>query len=531
MRDNRSARQNQELESVRGGVGSIASAATDTDEQTGVPVVEQAKCASLTGSIFTNCGKPKNQKQTPKSDEKKLTRVPFTVSRLMEFCNRRELVNQTGHDVSEWALVILKEATDNALDEAEEAGVAPIVRIEVKGKRIVIADNGRGIPVKTIEGVLDYTIRVSSREAYASPTRGAQGNALKTILPMAYVLDEHQGDDAAGKTIIEANGLAHHIVFAVDHIKQEPKISHTTKPSSVVRGTRITVELPAFQYGADQFVNVIEHRKESFLQLAEAYAWLNPHLSLWVKWNGEVKIDIEASNPAWNKWLPSWPTSAHWYDKSRFRRYMAAHIANRGSITVREFVSEFCGMSGTAKQKGVLLETGASHVSLHDFFGRHKANGDNIAKLLAALKRHSKPVPSAHLGVIGKEHFYRLMEAAGGDPKTFTYNRSLGETAGVPRIVEFAFGIHRDGLTTGRGPSRKVITGVNWSPGINNPFRQLGRNGIGLDAIPSEVRANTSQPVIAVLHLACPRVAYTDRGKSAIVVEGDARESGDGEED
>jgi hypothetical protein len=38
-------------------------------------------------------------------------------------------------------------------------------------------------------GLSDYTIRVSSREAYVSPTRGAQGNALKTILAMGYVLD------------------------------------------------------------------------------------------------------------------------------------------------------------------------------------------------------------------------------------------------------------------------------------------------------------------------------------------------------
>jgi hypothetical protein len=71
---------------------------------------------------------------------------------------------------------------------------------------------------------------------------------------------------------------------------------------------------------------------------------------------------------------------------------------------------------------------------------------------------------------------------------------------------------------------------VNWSPGINNPFRQLGRGGDGLDAILERVRANTSQPVIATLHLACPRVAYTDRGKSAIVVEGNAVEDHDGEE-
>jgi hypothetical protein len=136
---------------------------------------------------------------------------------------------------------------------------------------------------------------------------------------------------------------------------------------------------------------------------------------------------------------------------------------------------------------------------------------------------------AAALGVIGKKHLYRLMEAGGGDPETFTYNRSLGETADVPRVGEFAFGIHRDGLSAGRGPSRKVITGVNWSPAINNPFRQLGRGGTGLDAILSEVRANTSQPVIAVLHLACPRVTYTDRGKSAIMVEGEVREDDDGE--
>jgi hypothetical protein len=210
---------------------------------------------------------------------------------------------------------------------------------------------------------------------------------------------------------------------------------------------------------------------------------------------------------------------------------MSAHIAHRGGITVREFISEFAGMSATAKQKAILLETGASHVSLHDFFGRRKANADNIAKLLAVLQQHSKPVKPVLLGVIGKDHLYRLMELSGGDPKTFTYNRSDGETNGVPRIVEFAFGIHRDGLTAGRAPTRKFITGVNWSPGINNPFRQLGRSGEGLDAILANVRANTSQPVIAVLHLACPRVAYTDRGKSAIVVEGDVKRDADGEEE
>ena len=491
--------------------------------------VQLAKSASPHDDIFTNCGHADHQERPTKRAQHKLTRVPFTVSRLMEFCNRRELVNQTGHDVFEWPLVVLKELVDNAIDACEEAEIAPVISVTVEGGSMVIEDNGPGIPPKTIEGILDYSIRVSSREAYASPTRGAQGNALKTILPMAYVLDEHRAEDASGKTVIEAHGIAHHIEFSVDHIRQEPKIGHTTEPAAVIRGTKVTINFPPVEYYGD---DLIEHCKPKFLELAELYAWLNPHLSLQVSWEGETKIDVKASNPTWDKWLPSWPTSPHWYDKSRFRRYMAAHIANRGNITVREFISEFRGLSSTAKQKAVLEQIGASHVPLHDFFGRRKANADNIARLLAALQKHSKPVRPGRLGVIGKGHLYRLMEAAGGDPKTFTYNRRDGETNGVPRVVEFAFGIQRDGLTAaGHTPHRKIITGVNWSPGINNPFRQLGRSGEGLDGILAEVRANTSQPVIAVLHLVCPRVAYTDRGKSAIVVEGDVKEDADGEEE
>ena len=486
--------------------------------------IQLAKTASAKQAVFTNCGKAEQPKTSIKSARRKLTRVPFTVSRLMEFCTRRELVNQIGHDLYEWPLVVLKELVDNAIDACEDAEIAPAVSVTVKGSSIIVQDNARGIPAKTIDGVLDYSVRVSSREAYCSPTRGSQGHALKTVLPMGYVINERHGEAATGKTIIEANGVAHHIAFAVDHIKQEPKIERTTKPSRLTRGTRITIQLPGLQEGEHEYDDLVEGCKTRFLQLAESYAWLNPHLSLRVSWNGERRIDIKASKPAWKKWLPSWPTSAAWYDQSRFRRYMAAHIAHCDAITVREFISEFRGLTGTAKQKVVLAETGASHVSLHRFFGLQKANTDNIAKLLASLKRHSKPVPPAELGIVGKEHFFRLMEAAGGDPKTFTYNRSPGETGGIPRVVEFAFGIHREGLDAAAPGqsilSRKVITGVNWSPGINNPFRQLGRSGQGLDGLLAEVRANTSQPVIAVLHLACPRVAYTDRGKSAIVIEG-----------
>ena len=67
---------------------------------------------------------------------------------------------------------------------------------------------------------------------------------------MAYVMDD-SGEDACGETIIEAHELAHCITFEVDHIKQEPKITHTTKPSKVVKGTRITVSVARIDYFAN----------------------------------------------------------------------------------------------------------------------------------------------------------------------------------------------------------------------------------------------------------------------------------------
>jgi hypothetical protein len=47
---------------------------------------------------------------------------------------------------------------------------------------------------EVIVAILDYQFRVSSREAYVSPTRGAQGDALKTVLAMGFAIDGEMGE-------------------------------------------------------------------------------------------------------------------------------------------------------------------------------------------------------------------------------------------------------------------------------------------------------------------------------------------------
>jgi DNA topoisomerase VI subunit B len=470
-------------------------------------------------------GRPRKLRQKDGGGAKhKIERVAFETSRLMEFCTQRELINQTGHQQGDWPRVIIKELVDNALDACEEAGIAPIISIAIvtsteTGTTFVVEDNGPGIPAATVAGILDYKVRVSSREAYVSPTRGAQGNALKTVLPMGYVLQGTTDETKDSTTIIEARGIAHTIQFGVDKIRMEPMIRHDKATSSVRTGTRITISWPRHTLGGD-----LDHW--GLAELASDFAWVNPHLTMRLTWNGVERVKCTASNPAWTKWLPSTPTCPHWYDYQRFERYMAAHVARglkkgRAKYTVRQFLGEFRGLSSTGKQKAILQEFDAAHLTLEEFFGTaSKVNSDRIGALLAAMKRHTKPVPAAQIGVIGKEHFLKLFTESGGDPKTFTYQRKCRLIDGVPRVIEFAFGVHTEGLRDDdrRGPGRRLINAVNWSAAIGNPFRLLGRLGEGADSLLTSLRAQPTDPVIAALHYACPRVAYLDRGKSSIMV-------------
>ena len=72
----------------------------------------------------------------------KLNRTTLRTSRLLDFCSRKELIAQTGHQPDAWPLVVLKELVDNALDACEEAEVAPEITIQVDDNGITVTDNG-----------------------------------------------------------------------------------------------------------------------------------------------------------------------------------------------------------------------------------------------------------------------------------------------------------------------------------------------------------------------------------------------------
>jgi hypothetical protein len=440
-----------------------------------------------------------------------LQRVAFKTSRLAEFVGQRELTAQTGHHPQDWPLVILKELVDNALDECEEAEIPPEITVEVSTCRgeITVSDNGRGLPAETLCDILDYSCRISSREAYVSPTRGAQGNALKTLLAMPFALH-----GSSGTTVVEARDERHMITFRVDQLRQEPVIDHQPIPLvPYKKGTSVRIGWP------ESACSILADAKSRFLQIADDFGWLNPHLRMRVEWDGELLVDCEPSAPSWQKWRACDPTSAHWYDLARLERYIAAHVSrdqdHGRDRTIREFISELRGFSGSAKQKRVLDETGLTRAPLSSLFGSAgEAKRSDIERLRLALQAHSKPVKPNDLGLIGKNHLLARFTEAKVEAETFKYKKDMGEFEGQPWVVETAFG------WCPSQDRRRVVLGVNWSVGLGNPFRSFGPAGEGLESLLAQQRAGSDEPIIVVVHFACPRVGYTDRGKSAVMLPG-----------
>jgi DNA topoisomerase VI subunit B len=471
-------------------------------------------------------GRPR---QEPDEPAHRIERVAFTTSRLAEYCSEKELVAQTGHESREWLRVIVKELVDNAIDNAEEHGVAPVITVVIttdksdNPTRIVVKDNGSGIPSATVAGIIDYDVRISSREAYVSPTRGRQGNALKTILPMAYVL----GGKGKGETWIEARGTKHRIVFDVNRVRQEPVVKDIRSPSRVSAGTRVTVFWPSESacYGPADRVGAIG-------ELLRQFVWVNPHLTLKFTVDGKTVFDHKATQPNWSKYRACDSTSAHWYGLEQFERYAGALIDHdrqvrnkskmpRAKTTVRDLIAQFRGASATEKQKAILRQLGAAHMSLARFFGSEMAvNHQHMKKLLELLQKHTRPVRPQTLGVIGEPHLQSVCLANGGEPKSFKYFLSHGhDDASLPYLVEIGIcpyrkWVHGEGETRGR----LLVTGVNFSATLENPFETF-KGMEGMEEILTELRAGTRAPVIVCVHYACPHIEYLDRGKSRIGLE------------
>jgi DNA topoisomerase VI subunit B len=472
-----------------------------------------------------NVKKQHSEKPINQGLSHRLERTTFRTSREMDFFSEKELVTQTGHEISDWSLVFAKEVIDNSLDACDEADIAPVIEVTADASGITVKDNGPGLPENTLGAAMDFTIRASNREAYVAPDRGAQGNALKTILPMPVVVDpEH------GRLIVQAHGKQHIITCGADPISQQAVIHDDTTVLSTV-GTSVRIEwspeecdgVPMWPFrGLEPTAASCwgPSFSDRFHAIVEGFAIFNPHATFRLNWFGQ-ELKWEATDPVWQKWKPDKPTSAHWYELPHLERLIGAYITHDREAGedrfVSDFIAEFDGLTGSQKRGKVLVDSDLKRVRLSELVADNRLDSDRIATLLQAMQAHTRPVKSQRLGVIGEDHLKTRLLEMGVQPESFRYSRKLSKD-GLPCVLESAFGW----LGDESADRRRIYAGANWSAAIKNPFRSFGSTGEGLEAALSEQRAGRSEPIVFVLHLAHPRVEYTDRGKSALVIGGAA---------
>ncbi len=359
-----------------------------------------------------------------------------------------------------------------------------------------VLDNGPGLPTATLEQSLNYLVRVSDKSHYVSPTRGQLGNALKCLWAAPFVADGEYG-----RVEVSARGTTHCIEVTLDHIAQQPRIKRTTQPSIVKTGTFVKIYWP----GIASYLNQLE--SSDFYKLVASFSLINPHADLELKLSNTEGERLVAALPTWEKWLTNQPTSPHWYTAQRLRSLIAAYItqsqAGGRPKTVREFVAEFAGLTGTAKQKAVTEQLGLTGANLHDLVKGGDVDTALVEQLLAAMQSASRPITPKALGIIGEVYITQWLKRF---CTSIHYKKAEGMTQdGLPYILEVAFGVQA-------GASGLVeIIGFNWSPTLKSPINDLYH-------LLDECRVDSHDPVLVVVHLACPRLDFTETGKGALTL-------------
>jgi len=234
-------------------------------------------------------------------DQEPMQRPTFRSSIALDFFSVKALQVQIGHPLSVWPLALLKELIDNALDSCELQGVPPDIAVTVEIDTLSVRDNGGGLPEPVLRDSLDYTVRVSDKTFFISPTRGQLGNGFKTLWAAPAVA---AGDTGAVEVV--ADGQRHTIRVRMDRLTQTPHVERTTVPDAtciVKSGTTLRLIWPriasllAFQ--TERFYTIHTNR-----ELIQQFAVFNPHASFAATFDGEY-LHIAATHPDWRKWTPA----------------------------------------------------------------------------------------------------------------------------------------------------------------------------------------------------------------------------------
>lgn len=442
----------------------------------------------------------------------------------------------TAHD---WDIYILKELIDNALDadEADPSVTKPHIHAVVQyienrlGEHnerslFIEVSNLSRFPLERLDDLFDLDKRVSDKHYYNVPTRGAQGNALKTILGIPYALSYYYFSTYKldlDPLVIRYGDEQVAIMLDIDKVNEQMTFHTVIKP--VRRPETIT----KIAINIQRFFQQIPRKIEDLKKFAQSFALFNPHAHfdfefIFTRNDGTRSYDERDSfssqgNANWSgKYNHQQPSPIHWYKLDEFCELVYALVrqVNRADYQLGEVLREF----GITRSH---IPTLPDHTPIQTI-----VNDDGKLQVLydTLVSSHLRTEP-IYLGEISKDYLYQNCSVAlseKDDKPLFFYryftNPSI-DTNKLPFTIEMALYVN-----SGTGERRKLHIGINHTPTYADPFfnkiltpvdMEDKNNTIrGLEKLMDAYGLTDEMPIGLIIHIISPNVLYENYGKIAI---------------
>ncbi len=459
----------------------------------------------------------------------------FSFRREYDYIRLEGLSRVTGRPAHEWDIYIVKELIDNALDADEslweqQPELFPSIAIKMKyiplstrqyQQMIVRVRNRKPFPIERIRDIFSTEWYTSSNAFFQSLTRGALGNALKTLLGIPYALHNRGADDwdTYLNPLSLCSGTMEYLPsYVFDSLERTIRFTCESQPCTPVEGTSISVGLDYFEQG-------IPHRTLADIKmLAQHYHLCNPHAEF--HWN------VEMNNQVWKRSYPSQTgrvekfcklAPVQWYSLAAFKELLEALYRSQDggqSLAISTICDNFSGFNNpnpatdtTQAKARVIQEIGQQS------FTKEEMGGPKIKTLYTTMCKFSSPFNSSLLGRIGQKYIYEQLSNIFSISGKIHYAAVTDEEndPGTPFVIEAAVAYLEEG-------KRQVWTAINFSPTYGDPFlsrrfqppAQPSESVLGLRGLLDAYGFREETPMILFLHLICPNIEYDEFSKTEI---------------
>ena len=424
-------------------------------------------------------------------------------------------------------ITAVKEAVDNALDACEEARILPTIKVAIEKLdtkkdiiKLVVEDNGPGIPQKSIEKVFGQLL-FGSRFHAIRQSRGQQGIGITGVVMYCQLTT---GRHTHVRSKIASEPTAAVVDIGLDTRKnkatkqnQGREIWYNPDGTAKEHGTEVTAQMKAkYQKG-----------RQSVWQYLRMTSIVNPHAEI-------TFTDPEGEVHHWPRVTERLPTKVegikphpHGIELGQLQRMIAESTDSRMTVFLR---MNFSGVSARAskellvaaeieeKAKPKSLNADQIRALLEAFQGERDVNGKPVKLLnpptnclspieeLLIKKGLSKTIDSRFITTLT-----RAPAVTQGNPYQVEVGLIFGGNMPADKPVEILRFANRVPLMYQQGGCllTKAIESVDW--------RQYGLDQPGAKGVPKG-------PAAILVHLASTNVQFTSEAKEALADNGEVIE-------